>query len=224
MFAATPIVADLFSNMGRILIGLFAVAGAFVVGYLLTGIVMWLLYRRFSKAKRCHPLLMRVYRLVGGVLLSLIVAVLFLGEGGLGLWGGGTDDGPHGTGEKGSLVTDDKKAVDDKNKEVAPPEKKKGDVPAESRVRITMLGDEAREERFYLFESDSEPRTFKELQELIRRRMKASAPALEEVSIHIFRNTADRDNPIVKDLDRWEQEQGLRVSYWEFRDKNRPGS
>jgi hypothetical protein len=211
-----PLLVGVFSSFGHLVTGLLAVVGAFFVGNILTGILVWSFYRGVKKRK-CNPLAMRALRLIGGVLLALIVAAIFFGEGGFGLEGGGETPGPDGVPGKAGLTDDSK----DSKKE-ANPEKKQGDVSAEERIRITMLGEEAKDDRFYLFEDQPQPKNFTEIKDLILQRKMSSTKPVTEIAIYTYKNTADRANRIVTRLDKWAQEQGFHVSYRESRDRLRP--
>jgi len=213
---SVPLLLGVFSNLGHLVAGLLAVVGAFFVGHLLTGILVWSFYRSVKKRK-CNPLAMRALRLVGGVLLALIVAAIFFGEGGFGLGGGGETPGPDGAPGKAGLTDDGK----DTKKE-ANPEKKQSDTSSEERIRITMLGEEAKDDRFYLFEDQPQPKNFTEIKDLITQRKLTSTKPVTEIAIYTYKNTADRQNRIVTRLDKWAQDQGFHVSYRESRDRLRP--
>jgi hypothetical protein len=212
----TALLVGVFSNIGHLVTGLLAVVGAFFVGNILTGILVWSFYRSVKKRK-CNPLAMRALRLVGGVLLALIVAAIFFGEGGFGLGGGGETPGTDGAPGKAGFTDDGK----DTKKE-ANPEKKQSDASSEERIRITMLGEEAKDDRFYLFEDQPQPKNFAEITDLILQRKPTSTKPVTEIAIYTYKNTADRQNRIVTRLDKWAQEQGFHVSYRESRDRSRP--
>jgi len=210
-----PLLVGVFGSFGHLVTGLLAVVGAFFVGNILTGILVWSFYRGVKK-RQCNPLAMRVLRLMGGVVLALIVAAIFFGEGGFGLRGGGETPGPDGLPGKGGLIDEGK----DSKKEANP--EQKSDVSSEERIRVTMLGEEAKDDRFYLFEDQPQPKSFAEIKDLILQRKLTSAKPVTEIAIYTYKNTTDRANPIVTRLDKWAQEQGFHVSYREARDRLRP--
>jgi hypothetical protein len=215
MFSGSFIFAGVFDNFERVAVGLCAIAGAFVLGYLLSGLLVACYYRLYLK-KRSSPLVMRACRLIGGVLAALIVAALYFGEG-LG-GGGGQQSGPEGGREPGKFI-DEK---EDPKKKTSP-EKKEGDVSPEERIRVTMLGQDAPGDRYYLIDDDKSPKSLTELKDAILSRIRQhNGKPITELTIFTYRNTADRGNQIVKDVDQWAQQQGLRVSYREIRDQDRP--
>src|SRR5262245_45203477 len=217
MFSDFFILAGILENFERVAIGLCAVAGAFVLGYLLTGFLVWCYYRFYMKT-RSSPLVMRAGRLIGGVLAALIVAALYFGEGGFGGGGGTEAPGPEGGPTEGKLVDERK---DPTKKES--PEKKEGDVRSEDRIQVTLLGDDAVDNRFYLFEHDRRPKTFEELKDLVLQRKRSTeGKPVTELSILLYRNSAYAATPAVKRLHAWAQEHDLRVSYREFKDQDRP--
>jgi hypothetical protein len=216
MFSGSFIFAGVFDNFERVAVGLCAIAGAFVLGYLLSGLLVACYYRLYLK-KRSSPLVMRACRLIGGVLAALIVAALYFGEGGFG-GGGGQQSGPEGGREPGKFI-DEK---EDPKKKTSP-EKKEGDVSPEERIRVTMLGQDAPGDRYYLIDDDKSPKSLTELKDAILSRIRQrNGKPITELTIFTYRNTADRGNQIVKDVDQWAQQQGLRVSYREIRDQDRP--
>jgi len=139
-----------------------AVGGGFLAGYLLGGLVAYAL-DRWVFNKKDPDLVKKSVRMVSGLVLAIIVALIVFGEGGGGLGlGGGEGKGtgtPTGEGQK------------EKTPAPAPPDKEKQatPVPADTRpnegtIRVTVLGGtEVANERFYLIDDDRTPKTFAEV-------------------------------------------------------------
>jgi hypothetical protein len=96
-----------------------AVAGGFLVGYFVGGAVAWALDRWVFAHKAPEPL-KKAVSMVAAVALAILVALIVFGEGGSGLFGGGSGDG------KGTPAPDDNKG---KAAPTPPPEQKKDEQP-----------------------------------------------------------------------------------------------
>src|SRR5947199_150686 len=164
----TPVVFGFLSDAREALVefanNCLLIAGGFLVGYLLGGVVGWALGKYVFRQKEPEAL-RRIGRPVGGVLLALIVAVIvFTGKGksqGDGGEGKGTQN-PDPDAGKAQPKVDPNQKIDPK--EIKPP--KVDLTPADVRIQVTILGGtDVVDERFYVIGDDpnSKAKTFEEL-------------------------------------------------------------
>lgn len=205
-------------RVAQFVVNVLAVGGGFLAGFLLTGFVVWLLDRWLTGGK-APPTLKQAARVVGGLVLALLVALIVFGSGsGWGLFGAGIGD------SKGQGATD--QAGDGKGGTpvTAGPEAQQPAVeqssqvrdlpPPEQRVRVTVLGGTAvKDERFYLIDNDQPPKTFAEVTSAVGAKKAASGKAVGLEVRFSTENTLPRDHPAVTRLVRWGQEQGVTVSF-----------
>ena len=148
-----------------------AVAGAFLVGYLLGGAIAWAL-DRWAFAKKAPDPLKKTVAVASAVALALLVALVVFGDGGSGLFGGGGGDGkgtPSQTDDKGKAPAPEPKKIE------APPKKdetpKAPPKPTPGDVRVTILaGEDVKEGKFYVLEGEAAPKTFEELKTAVAAR------------------------------------------------------
>ncbi len=153
-----------------------AVAGGFLIGYFLGGVVAWGL-DRWVFAKKAPDQLKKAVALVAGVALAILVALIVFGEGGNGLFGGGSQGDGKGT------ATPEAKGKPEPSQPVVPPKKDEVPTPkpidpvapskpADTIIRVTILGgsDVPGDERFYVVEDGPKPKTFAELKEAVTAR------------------------------------------------------
>lgn len=189
-----------------------AVAGGFLVGYFLGGVVAWALDRWVFAHKSPEPL-KKAISMVAGVALAILVALIVFGEGGSGLFGGGgSGDG------KGTPTQDDTKgkppAQPEPKKDETPPKKdeppKPSPKPMPGDVRVTILvGDDVKEGRFYLIDGDATPKTLDEFKEAILARRKESKPELKQVIFRFKKEKLSQDHPAVRSVVAWLSSSGI---------------
>jgi hypothetical protein len=210
----TPVFAfldDAKDAFTELLTGMLMVAGGFLVGYLLGGIVAWAVGRYAFKQKD-NEILKRIGRPAGGVLLALIVAVIvFTGKG-----------KPRGDGGDGKGVPDTADAgkkspanVDPKTPPDLPPIKPPDPKTADAPVLVTVYGGaKVRNEQFYRFEGENQLRTLASLQEAITAR-KAADKGKITVQIRMPEDRNDRpgDPRVITQLTEWANSQGLDVTF-----------
>lgn len=157
-----------------------AVVGGYGAGYLLGGVAAWAL-DRWVFARKAPDFVKQTIKILSGVALAILVALLVFGSGsGGGLFGGG--GGPDGTGT-GTPNPDDTGKKHEQPTPPPDPKVPKVDAPPtpaispeDPKVRVTFLGGDAvKENRFYLVDDDPHPRTFDELKAEITKRKEGTA-------------------------------------------------
>jgi hypothetical protein len=188
------------------------VAGAFLVGYILGGILGWGLGKWAFKQKSPDTL-KQLGRPIGGIVLALIVALLvFTGMGGR-LGAGGEGQGtPNDTGSKDSAANRDSSA----GPRVVPP--KVDQTTPEAIIRVTVLAGAAvrSERKFYLLNDDPNAITLEELKAAIKtRQSQVKGKTVLQVLFSSDPNLAPpRNDPKVTDVTRWATEDaGLDVVF-----------
>ena len=192
--------------------GLLMVAGGFLVGYVLGGVVAWSAGRWAFKQKDTQ-IFQRLGRPIGGVLMALLVAVLvFTGKG-----------KPHGDGGdgKGSSSNDPDAGknppakIEPKLPDL-PPVKPNDPKSADAPILITVYGGTrvGGSDRFYRLEAENELRTLASLQEAIATR-KSSEKGRLSILIRMPENAAERpgDPRLITQLTEWANSQGLDVTF-----------
>ena len=211
-----PLFASPAENIGQLVIGILAVAGAFLIGHVLT----WLFFGGIARFlfKRSMPLgVMKFLRLLGGAALAILVATFVFGAGGMG-WGPGNA-------HKGDIgVGDQKKDQEEAKKEVVRP--KIEDIQPKDDdglgVSVTILGGDASEGRYYLLEEDVTPRTFTEITYGIQEVKKNSAKPLNRVKILVYKDSSARDSAVVKNLEKWATDERFGVEFPAVQNQSRP--
>src|SRR4051794_28608492 len=118
MFAIIPLLAFPSSKeLGEFMMNCLAVAGAFVVGYLLGGMGAWAL-DNWAFNKKSPAMLKKSIRVLTGIALALLIAFLVFRGGSGGGWGGGI--GPEGPGSNGSPNPDSGTKTDPKQDAKSP--------------------------------------------------------------------------------------------------------
>lgn len=191
-----------------------AVGGGFLAGYLLTWFGANLLDRWMTAGKTPRGVHMTA-RVLGGLLVAVLVALIVFGQGGdgFGLGGGPGDGKGQGTGDqKGSGAST--QTTQPISTDAKPAEPKTDAIPPEQRVQVTLLGGEdVKDERFYLLDDDRTPHTLAEVTAAVTAKKAASAkPVGVEVRFNA-NNTLPRNHPAVLRLTNWAQANGVTVSF-----------
>jgi hypothetical protein len=154
---AYPLIAELGSVEKTIITGL-AVAGGFLVGFVVTHMVAKLL-AKFVFKKAASEGLLRLARLGGGIGAAILVYFLLTGPGGLGLGGGG------GEGNKPDRETNKDQTPKQEMPKSDLKNKGKSDQSGEE-IFITVLRADSPDKKFYRL--DDNPENFTK-EELLRR-------------------------------------------------------
>jgi hypothetical protein len=186
--------------------GLLMVAGGFLIGYLLGGVVAWAAGRYVFRQQDTTSL-KRLGRPVGGAVLALIVALIVFtgrgkphGEGGDGKGDPNADPNATKSGTPPvSVPKVDPNAAPPKTPEVK---------PAESTIRVTVLGGtDVRDGRFYRIDDDPNPKTFDELKQAVTARKATEAGKLMVAILFPEKNALPLGHPAVVDVSRWAKEE-----------------
>lgn len=195
-----------------------AVAGGFLAGYLLGGLIA-LALDRWVFARKSPDLVKKGFRWVSGLVVAILVALVVFGEGGGGFgMGGGEGKGSGTTGSEGQ-------SKDKQSPQTATPDKERPPVspvtpaevrPAELVIRVTILGGtDVQHERFYLIDDDRGPKTFAEVRAAVTGR-KASDKRKASLAI-LFPPPPNRlplEHPAVTQLVSWARDEaGLDVTF-----------
>jgi hypothetical protein len=196
-------------RLEKLVEGLLATAGGFLVGYVLVAILGWLFDKRVIK-RQSPEFLHRVCRLIGGITLAFLVAMYVFG-------GGGGDGGGIGEGTGNNKASPVNGTLDPKtpNADLLANATKSPGLAPEERLRITMLGgNDVKDMKFYLVEDDPTPRTLDEVKAAVLKRKESTMKSLGLEVRFTAQNTLAQDHPAVGRLTKWARESaGLSVSF-----------
>jgi hypothetical protein len=193
-------------SLAKLIEGALATVGAFLVGYVLAAIFGWW----FDKyvIKRSSPdLLHRIGRILGGLILAILVAMMLFGGGGGS--GDGTGEGSGSGRASPAGGTPDSEANDPKA--IAA----KTNPQVEVRVRVLVLGGtDVKDQKFYLVDDDPAPLAFADAKTAIQRKKDTTAKSVGLEIRFPVQNALPRDHPAVVRLANWASETaGLTVSF-----------
>lgn len=205
-------------RFAQLIVNVLAIGGGFLVGQILTGLVAWLLDRWLTGGR--SPIgLHRTIRYIGGVTLAVLVAFIVFGHGeGWTLFGGG------GTGAQNSAAGE--QATDSPTPPATPatpttqPDTEPIIAPRvvlpthANQVQILMLGGEdVRNQRFYLVDTETTPKTLTEVRSFLQQRKSASKSDLGLLIRFPATNILPRTHPAVVMLSQWAQDNGIAVTF-----------
>ncbi len=194
----------------RFALNLLAVAGGFLIGHIVTGVVAWALDRWITGGKTPQGV-HRVARMLGGVAVALLVALMLFGRGGYGTGegpsGGGPDSKDEGPGGGSPTQPTDRDVRPD-----LPPLPKDA-TPPDQRVRVTLLGGaDVKDEKFYLIGADPTPRAFADVTAAVNAK---KAETNKPVGIEIRfdpKNTLAENHPAVLRVINWARANDVAVT------------
>jgi hypothetical protein len=213
MLPLLALVSELESRLAELVQGILLVAGGFLIGYHLGGLIGWSLGKWVLRMKdRTTP--RQLGQPIGGVILALIVAIIVFTGHGKGPGAGGEGTGPTlatGTNPNGPANNESETSqhsITSKPPEITTPEKL---------VRVTVFGGSAvTGDCFYQFEDDKTLKTLDEIKQLIltqRNRVKGKTslailfPPDKDIAL-------PQEHPMVTRLAKWAREEaGLDVSF-----------
>ncbi|CAN5383838.1 hypothetical protein BH11PLA2_BH11PLA2_07940 [soil metagenome] len=190
------------SHFAQMLVNLLAVGGGFLAGYLLTMLIAKFIDRAVihrQSPKGLH----KVVRILGGLAVAILVALIVFGHGqGWNLFGGAAN---------GSGASDGKDAVQPIStpytKPETPPEQVKPLPLSTERIRITLLGGgDVKEKKFYRIDDETVPVNLADVKAAIQKRMNvlATKPMLEVVFAK--QNRLPQEHAAVTQLVQWVQD------------------
>ena len=193
-----------------------AVAGGYLAGHVGGGLVAWGL-DRWVFARKSPDFVKKLARIVCGVALAILVALIVFGKGG-GTGGGSGDGQGKGSGDPASTGKADPKAADDKRPPVKVEPPKAADVDTSiPQVRVTFLGGEASDkaaDKYYYIGDEQVLRTFDEVKAKVEEK-KREAAGKQVLLVAVFptnpNQAADDRSVTVTRVTEWAERHGVRV-------------
>ncbi len=188
------------------------VAGGFLVGYVLGGILAWVIGRYALKQKDTSNL-KAVGKPVCGAVVAIIIAMIVFTGRGKPLGDGGDGKGTTNNDSNGKANPSNTNPDPKLDPKLAPP---KIDIkPADVTLRVTILGGEdVQNERFYLLDDDRTAKTFAELKTAITERRKNEKGKVVVAVLFPVKNALPREHPAVTQVAKWAAEEaGLDVVF-----------
>jgi hypothetical protein len=183
---------------------LLAVAGGAALGYLLIAALVRFARRLSFRDQIPRPIHIAV-RLLGAFAGGFLVWLWLFGGGSGGLGGGG---GWWPFGRSGSFGGNGGVEKSGAAKKPSEPERPR-EVPRGEAVQVVMLGGAGvKDQRFYQLDGEGEAATFSELTKTLAAR-RQEKPSIAVLRIMLHKDSVDRDNPAVTQLERWARDNGL---------------
>lgn len=180
----------------QLVVNLLAVCGAFMAGWVLTGLVVWAV-DKWVFGYKFRLGFYKAMKYVGGTAAAVLALFILFGHGsGWTLFGGGGDGDQNGTSDvqgDGGQGTSPTRPTDDQT----PPEVRAPILTPEAggrfeRIRVTVLaGADVQEGRFYQVEEDRMPKTIGELESDLKARKQAARKPIGVVPIYPAGSGAD---------------------------------
>lgn len=214
-------IADVGQWIGHLIMSVLAVAGAGLIGYLLTATTLWLLVRVILR-RRLPRQVTKLASITGGVALALLISwMAFYGTGGGFGWGFGLGGGS----EKGLVPggPEEPVTVTAANEDSAGPQSSqtKTETPLESSsappLSILLLGgsrvkgNDADDLTFYQILPDGAEMGFRQIKVALRQR-KSEQPPLREIVLVIRHDSVAQNHPAVRRIEEWARDEGLTVT------------
>ncbi len=186
-----------------------AVAGGAAVGYFLGGWFLWLVGRLFF-FRKVPPRAVGTVRLLSMIALGMLVYLWVFGNSTAGGLGGGGGWWPFG----GKAGQGDNAGTASTTEPVQKPPEERTEEPAKAleqgrTLQIRMLGgDRVIEQRFYQVEGQASALNWLALRKLLEQQA-SEEPPLKGIEIVLFKDSVDRDNPAVTQVENWARDKGL---------------
>lgn len=196
-------------NLGAFVVNILAVAGGFLIGYVLMYYGLpWLLKMATARLIQVPKWLRSILSLVAGVIVAWLVALLVFGTGGTGWWPGGGGGFPGGGGGGTS------KNGGPTARETAPEKgtgRENGGPAEDQTLRVEVLnwaGEQPiLDTRRYRIVGEQDLKTMLEIEELVDRQSRDGR--LKRLEIVIYLNSPDKDTQPVQDLQNLAKRKGL---------------
>ncbi|MCZ2342002.1 MAG: hypothetical protein LC104_09430 [Bacteroidales bacterium] len=208
-------------RFAQLIVNVLAIGGGFFIGQILSGLAAWLLDRWLTGGR--SPLgLHRTIRYVGGATLAVLVALIVFGHGeGWTLFGGGGsgaqnqaagEQSANGTPPPVTTATPPPTSPMPETEPILAP---RVVLPTQAnQVQVLMLGGEdVRNQRFYLLDSETTPKTLTEVRSFLMQRKSASKSDLGLLIRFPATNILPRTHPAVVMLSQWAQDHGIAVTF-----------
>jgi|GEM_PF-1738285 hypothetical protein len=205
-------------RFAQLIVNLLAVGGGFLFGFLLSGLFLWL-FDRWLFGGRLPDAFYRAWKTVGGIAMAALVAIIVFGHGeGWTLFGGGgTGPENRAPGESQTASPTTPATVPEPPSDAEPIAAPRVVLPKTDRIiQITMLGGEdVKNQRFYLVDSDPVAKSLAEVQAIILARKAESPPNVGLGLLIRFSaaNVLPRTHPAVVILSQWAQDHGVAVTF-----------
>lgn len=217
MLAVVPMfVAGAADTLADLALNCLAVAGGFLAGTVLGGLIGWAL-DKWVFTKKSPEIVKKLVRVVCGILVALIVAAILFNKGTGGGGGGGTGKGtgPDQSGDTPGKVTD--KQPDEKRPVKAETPKISEIDTSTPQVRVTFLGGDAAQPaagRFYYLADEPVLKTFDEVKTAVEAK-KREAAGKQVLLVVVYptdrTRAADEHSRTVTQVTDWARGAGLRV-------------
>lgn len=198
-----PLYADAFTNVGRTILNFLAIAGGFLIGYVLTHIILRII-AKFALKDRLPLLLERALQVLGGILVAFLVALLVFGDGswGFGGSGGGRPGGPGGE----SIQQPDPGEQKDPP---TPPRKKEDEKLVPTAVETIVVMKASPNPTAFRFESDKEVMGIAKAKKRLDDIKASAGKTLVTLLVKVYKNSASENNPDVREFRRYADSIGL---------------
>jgi hypothetical protein len=192
----TVLLATMMEHARQIIQAILTIIGATFIGAFAIGFLGNYISQTLT-SKKLNPTFLRFVRILGGLSTGFVVSMfVFNGSGGWGL-GGGSGSGP-GTG------------VNSAEKLVAGPPQGKTSNPPSPAIGVTVLGGtRVANEKFYLIDGQSNPKTLFDLQQMVK---SAQTTDPGHLTLRIYDDSVAQDHPAVALLENWLRDQKWRVT------------
>jgi len=195
-------------NFGRLIVSYLAIAGGFLIGAFLSGLILQVLVR-LAFASKVPPRILWLIRILGGVAFAWLVALFVFGSGGGPGWGfGGNGGGPgNGTGKESGNGQDTRPDSKDTRKGPGP-----GQVEETVQVTVLAFANGMRIEDGKFYRMGGERLSLKETTDLLERKQEdwaKSGKKFVNLEILIYDDSPDKDTYRVMDLQKWAKLHGV---------------
>jgi hypothetical protein len=202
-------------DVGLLLVKCLAVLGGAAVGAVIFPLVL-IVAARLVRVRNVPRPVKIIAALVGAIVVGFLVFAWVFGAGGQGGFGG-AGGGWWPFGQYGGVGSDVGRDGDKSTKDVRPPDTDKGpkdakdSSPTEQPPEVPKVhvlgGARVVEQRFFILDAGM-PVTFEGLTAALRKRL-GSSPRPREVEVILYKDSIDRDNPAIAELEKWITAQGL---------------
>jgi hypothetical protein len=197
-------------DLQMLLIKGLAVVGGALVGYLAGGWFIRLL-GRFVFLKKVPPRVVGTMRLLGMAILGMLVYLWVFGNSTAGGLGGGGGWWPFGgkAGQGDNVGSISNSTEQPKTPPTEQPKQEHETMVQGRTLQIRLLGGvRVVDQRFYQPEGQDQAVTWQDLRKLLEKQRKEEPP-LKTIEIVLFKDSVDRDNPAVTQLQEWAKEHSL---------------